>query len=35
VRTPAPGFGESTRDILKDLGYSDTQIDSFSENGVM
>lgn len=35
VRTPAPGFGESTRDILKDLGYSDTRIDSFSENGVI
>jgi crotonobetainyl-CoA:carnitine CoA-transferase CaiB-like acyl-CoA transferase len=34
VRTPPVGFGESTRAILKGLGYSDARITAFSESGV-
>lgn len=35
VRTPPVGFGESTREILKSLGYSDPRIDSWSKEGVI
>jgi crotonobetainyl-CoA:carnitine CoA-transferase CaiB-like acyl-CoA transferase len=35
VRTPPPGFGENTRDILRELGYSDEQIRNFAEKGVI
>jgi crotonobetainyl-CoA:carnitine CoA-transferase CaiB-like acyl-CoA transferase len=35
VRTPPAGFGESTREIVKSIGYSDTQIDSLSKEGVI
>lgn len=35
VRTPPPGFGENTRDILLEFGYSDEQIMNFAEKGVI
>jgi crotonobetainyl-CoA:carnitine CoA-transferase CaiB-like acyl-CoA transferase len=35
VRTWPPNFGENTKQVLKDFGYSDDQIQSFSENGII
>ncbi len=35
VRTPPVEFGANTREILQSLGYSDTQIDSWSKEGVI
>ncbi len=35
VRTPPPGFGENTGDILRELGYNDEQIREFGEKGVI
>ena len=35
VRTPPPGFGESTRGVLAELGYSDEAIDRLAEQGVI
>jgi len=35
VRTPPVEFGANSREVLKDLGYSDTQIDSLSKAGVI
>ncbi len=34
VRTPPDGFGESTKAVLKELGYSDEEIKQLSESGV-
>ncbi|MCP3926623.1 MAG: CoA transferase [Desulfobacterales bacterium] len=34
VRTPPDSFGESSRDILRELGYSNDEIDKFSEKEV-
>lgn len=33
--TPPPQLGEHTREILKDLGYSDHDLNKFKENGVI
>jgi crotonobetainyl-CoA:carnitine CoA-transferase CaiB-like acyl-CoA transferase len=35
VRTWPPNFGENTKQVLKDFGYSDDQIDNFLETGVI
>jgi crotonobetainyl-CoA:carnitine CoA-transferase CaiB-like acyl-CoA transferase len=35
LRTPAPGFGENTRDILSELGYSTAEIDALVEKGIV
>jgi crotonobetainyl-CoA:carnitine CoA-transferase CaiB-like acyl-CoA transferase len=35
VRTWPPNFGENTEKVLKDFGYSDEQILSFSEKGII
>ena len=35
VRTPPDGFGESTADILQELGYSKEEISEFSDKGVV
>jgi crotonobetainyl-CoA:carnitine CoA-transferase CaiB-like acyl-CoA transferase len=35
VRTPPDGFGESTSDILQELGYSGEEISKFSDKGVI
>jgi crotonobetainyl-CoA:carnitine CoA-transferase CaiB-like acyl-CoA transferase len=35
VRTPPPGFGEDTQDILRELGYSNTQIRRLLDEGVI
>jgi crotonobetainyl-CoA:carnitine CoA-transferase CaiB-like acyl-CoA transferase len=35
VRTPPVNFGESTPEILRELGYSDNQIKRFEEDGVV
>jgi crotonobetainyl-CoA:carnitine CoA-transferase CaiB-like acyl-CoA transferase len=35
VRTPPDGFGESTADILQELGYSGEEIKDFSDKGVI
>ncbi|MFW5640450.1 MAG: CaiB/BaiF CoA transferase family protein [Thermodesulfobacteriota bacterium] len=35
VRTPPVEFGANTREVLKSLGYSDTQIDSLLKAGVI
>lgn len=34
VRTPPPGFGSSTRDILVEAGYSDREIEALLEAGI-
>ena len=34
IRTPPVGFGESTRSILQELGYKESQIESFAQKGV-
>ena len=34
VRTPPVEFGESTSDILRELGYSEHEIKRFEEEGV-
>jgi crotonobetainyl-CoA:carnitine CoA-transferase CaiB-like acyl-CoA transferase len=35
VRSAAPGFGQSTTAILKELGYSEKEINGFTEAGVI
>jgi crotonobetainyl-CoA:carnitine CoA-transferase CaiB-like acyl-CoA transferase len=35
VRTPPVDFGESTADILRELGYSETEIKQFEKDGVV
>jgi crotonobetainyl-CoA:carnitine CoA-transferase CaiB-like acyl-CoA transferase len=35
VRTPAPEIGEHTEEILKQLGYSEEEIDRLRKNGVI
>ncbi len=35
IRTPAPGFGEHTEEILKMLGYSQKEIEEFKKSGVI
>ncbi len=35
VRTLPPDFGEHTRQVLKDFGYTDHEIDEFSQRGVI
>lgn len=35
VRTAPPGFGENTKSILKDFGYSDDEIRSFADNDII
>jgi len=35
VRTPPPGFGENTEDILRELGYNDEKIREFGEKGII
>jgi len=35
LRTPAPGFGEDTRDILSELGYSTVEIDALVEKDIV
>ncbi|MBU1180786.1 MAG: CaiB/BaiF CoA-transferase family protein [Pseudomonadota bacterium] len=35
VRTPPPGFGENTGDILRELGYNDEKIREFGEKGII
>jgi crotonobetainyl-CoA:carnitine CoA-transferase CaiB-like acyl-CoA transferase len=35
VRTPPVDFGESTPEILRELGYSDNEIKRFEEDGVV
>ena len=35
LRTPAPFFGENTRDILSELGFSKKEIDQLIEKGVV
>ncbi len=35
LRTPAPGFGENTRDILSELGYSTIEIDAMVDKGIV
>lgn len=35
VRTPPPGFGENTEEILRELGYNDEKIREFGEKGVI
>lgn len=35
VRTPPPGFGENTKDILISFGYSDENIKEFEASGVI
>jgi crotonobetainyl-CoA:carnitine CoA-transferase CaiB-like acyl-CoA transferase len=34
IRTPPVDFGESTPEILRELGYSDNEIKRFEEDGV-
>lgn len=34
IKTPPDSFGESTEDILKELGYSKEKLEEFSRNGV-
>jgi crotonobetainyl-CoA:carnitine CoA-transferase CaiB-like acyl-CoA transferase len=34
IKTPPDSFGESTKDILKELGYSEEKVEEFSKNGV-
>ena len=35
IRTPPVGFGESTADILQELGYTEDQIETFQNKGVV
>jgi crotonobetainyl-CoA:carnitine CoA-transferase CaiB-like acyl-CoA transferase len=35
VRTPPVDFGESTSDILQELGYTPNEIKKFAEEGVV
>ncbi len=35
LRTPSPGFGEHTRDILIELGYATQDIDAMVEKGIV
>lgn len=35
IRTPAPGFGEHTEEILKMLGYNQKEIEEFKKSGVI
>jgi crotonobetainyl-CoA:carnitine CoA-transferase CaiB-like acyl-CoA transferase len=35
LRTPPAAFGEHTREVLKELGYSDAQIADFEKAGVI
>jgi crotonobetainyl-CoA:carnitine CoA-transferase CaiB-like acyl-CoA transferase len=35
IRGPAPGLGQHTREILVELGFSDTQITDFQSEGVV
>jgi crotonobetainyl-CoA:carnitine CoA-transferase CaiB-like acyl-CoA transferase len=35
VTRPAPMLGEHTRTLLRDYGYSDSEIDDFVANGVV
>jgi alpha-methylacyl-CoA racemase len=34
-RNPAPILGEQTREVLHELGYSDTEVDELADNGVV
>jgi len=35
VRTPAPGLGEHTAEVLAELGYASGEIDQLRERGVV
>ncbi len=35
VRLPSPGYGEHTREVLQDLGYSEGNIETFEKSGVI
>ena len=35
IRSPAPSLGENTREILRDIGYDDTQIENLAKAGVI
>jgi crotonobetainyl-CoA:carnitine CoA-transferase CaiB-like acyl-CoA transferase len=35
VRTVPPAFGQDTRQILKEMGYSETEMDAFEQEGVI
>jgi formyl-CoA transferase len=35
VETPPPSLGQHTRDLLKELGYSDEQLITFKEKGII
>ena len=34
-RSPAPSFGEHTKDVLTNLGYTSSQIDALQEEGII
>lgn len=35
IRLPSPGYGEHTRDVLRDLGYSNQKIEVLEKSGVI